>query len=170
MAEEIIKLILYLAPMYFANSSALFLGGKTPLDFGKKFFDGKPLVGKGKTFKGTFFGIIIGTIVAAIASALFPGTVMLLTPHYIELGFLLSVGAIVGDIVASFFKRRNDIPQGNEVLFLDQLDFVIGGMILGSIFYAPNFYEMIIVGVITLVVHKVSNYLAFRMKLKKVPW
>ena len=40
MEETVIKLLIYLAPMYFANSSAMLFGGKTPLDFGKKFSDG----------------------------------------------------------------------------------------------------------------------------------
>lgn len=170
MEEEIIRLIIYLAPMYFANSSAMFFGGKTPIDFGKKFLDGKPIFGKGKTFKGFVFGILAGTIVAFIISIMFPKTTSLLIPNYLLLGFFLSVGAIVGDMVASFFKRRNEIREGTEVLFLDQLDFVIGGMIFGSIFYIPEFYEIIAVGVLTLIVHKFSNYVAFKMKLKKVPW
>ena len=69
-----------------------------------------------------------------------------------------------------FFKRRNKINQGEEVLFLDQLDFVIGGMIFGSLIYAPEFYEIIFVGAITLIVHKASNFIAYKIKLKKVPW
>ncbi len=170
MQDFLLKFIFYLAPMYFANGFAMLFGGKTPVDFGKKFLDGKPVFGAGKTWKGLFFGIVTGTIVAAAigffsadANAIFPG-------NYVLLGFLLSLGAIIGDMVASFFKRRNGIEQGKEVLFLDQLDFAIGGMIFGSIVYVPDFYEAILVCVITLVAHRVSNYIAFRTKLKKVPW
>lgn len=170
MEDTIIKLIVYLAPMYFANSSAMFFGGKTPIDFGKKFLDGKPIFGKGKTFKGFVFGILAGTIIAYIISIAFPETTSLLSPDYLLLGFFLSLGAIIGDMVASFFKRRNEIREGKEVLFLDQLDFVIGGMIFGSVLYIPEFYEIIAVGVLTLIVHKFSNFIAFKMKLKKVPW
>ncbi|HZX34501.1 MAG TPA: CDP-2,3-bis-(O-geranylgeranyl)-sn-glycerol synthase [archaeon] len=168
--SEIMKLILYLAPMYFANSSAMLFGGKTPVDFGKKFFDGKPVFGKGKTFRGSFAGIAAGTIVAAAITQFFPEQAGLLGKDYIMLGFALSLGAIIGDMAASFFKRRNNIEPGKQVLFLDQLDFVMGGMIFGSAFYVPDFYEIIFVGVLTLAVHKASNYAAFRLKLKKVPW
>ena len=35
--QIILKLLLFLAPMYFANSSAMLLGGKTPIDLGKNF-------------------------------------------------------------------------------------------------------------------------------------
>ncbi|PIN84655.1 MAG: hypothetical protein COV47_06120 [Candidatus Diapherotrites archaeon CG11_big_fil_rev_8_21_14_0_20_37_9] len=165
-----IKILIYLAPMYFANSTAMVFGGKTPLDFGRNFFDGRRIFGKGKTFKGTFFGIASGIAVAGTINWLFPDAVQLLTRDYISLGILLSFGAIIGDSVASFFKRRNSLDSGTEVLFLDQLDFVFGGMILGSIIYTPNFYEVLYVSAITLVVHKFSNYLAYKIKLKQVPW
>jgi len=170
MELDIIHLIIYLAPMYFANSFAMLFGGKTPIDLGKKFFDGKPVFGKGKTFKGFFSGIITGTIVAGALFFMLPFQTSSFGGNFILLGFLLSLGAIIGDVAASFFKRRSDIARGSEVLFLDQLDFVIGGMIFGSIVYVPGFYEMIFVGVITLVVHKASNIIAYHLKLKKVPW
>ncbi len=167
--QIILKLLLFLAPMYFANSSAMLLGGKTPIDLGKNFFDGKPIFGKGKTFRGLFFGIAMGTIASFILSLIFPIETTLFG-NYLFLGFLLSVGALIGDLIASFFKRRNKINQGEEILFLDQLDFVIGGMIFGSLIYTPEFYEIIFVGAITLIVHRASNFIAYKIKLKKVPW
>lgn len=170
MEETVIKLLIYLAPMYFANSSAMFFGGKTPLDFGKKFFDGKPIFGSGKTFKGFFWGITIGTGIGFLIMTFLPQHAIAFTKDFVLFGFLLSVGAILGDIIASFFKRRNGIEQGKEVLFLDQLDFAMGGMIFGSVLYVPDFYEILAVCIVTLVVHKASNYIAFKLKLKKVPW
>jgi len=170
MIDLIINLLLYLAPMYFANSSAMVLGGKTPLDLNKKFFDNKPIFGKGKTYKGVIFGIIIGTGASLVISILIPEISSGFSEQYVFLGFLLAAGAIAGDTVASFFKRRNNIEPGQEVLFLDQLDFVIGGMILGSFIYVPDFYEILAVGIITLIAHKLFNYIAFKTNLKRVPW
>lgn len=166
----IIRIVLYIIPMYLANSSAMVFGGKTPLDLNKNFVDGKPVFGKGKTFKGTFIGIATGTAAASIIFFALPDVVLSLKVNYIALGFLLALGAIVGDIVASFFKRRNNIPQGTEVLFLDQLDFVIGGMIFGSLVYVPDFYEVIVISVSTLIIHKITNFIAYKIRLKKVPW
>ncbi len=170
MVEFWLKLVLYLAPMYFANSSAMLLGGKTALDFGKKLYDGQPILGRGKTIRGTFSGIFVGILATAAIYYFFNETALDFTPNYVLLGVLLSVGAILGDIIASFFKRRNKIASGTPVLFLDQLDFVFGGMILGSVFYTPDFFEIVVIAVVTLVAHKLSNYFAFKTKLKKVPW
>ncbi len=168
--DFIIKMIIYLGPMYFANSSAMFFGGKTPLDFGKKFSDGRRIFGKGKTFKGSFFGIAFGTLIGVLIFLVAPAYTLMLSKEYILLVLFITSGAIVGDIVASFFKRRHEIDSGEEVLFLDQLDFVIGGMLFGSILYVPDFYEVVFICVTTLIVHKVSNYVAYKIKLKKVPW
>jgi hypothetical protein len=38
-------------------------GGGYPIDFGRKFFDGKPIFGKNKTLRGFFSGLIIGTMI-----------------------------------------------------------------------------------------------------------
>ncbi len=169
MIEFWFKILLYVAPMYFANSFAMLLGGKTPLDFNKKFRDNQPIFGKGKTVRGTMLGTSIGFLVTIIIFVFLNEQVMQFS-NYLLLGFLLSIGAILGDIIASFFKRRNKIASGTPVLFLDQLDFVYGGMVLGSIVYVPNFFDVLVISVLTLFVHRLSNYFAFKTKLKKVPW
>lgn len=170
MVDFLAKLLVLLLPMYVANSTAMLFGGKTPIDFGKKFFDKKPVFGSGKTFRGAFVGIFLGTATAFLIQLFFPSISAVLSTQYLLFGFLSSAGAIAGDITASFFKRRSGIPQGTPVLFLDQLDFVAGALIFGSAIFVPDFYELIIIFAVTLVSHKLSNYIAFKAKLKKVPW
>lgn len=170
MADLVVKLILYLAPLYFANSSAMLLGGKTPVDLGWKFFDGKPVFGSGKTFRGLFFGVAAGTAAAVIINRAMWGSIDAILPQYVLLGFLLSLGALLGDMTGSFLKRRFGIEQGKPVFLLDQLDFVAGGILLGLPVYAPGAFEIAVIAVATLLVHRAANYLAFSVKLKKVPW
>jgi len=170
--NSLLKIIIYIIPMYIANSSAMLFGGKTPIDLNIKFIDGRPIFGKGKTFKGTAIGIIIGTFSAILVNFLFPSITGQITTNFILLGFALSIGAVLGDMAGSFFKRRNNIPRGNEILFLDQLDFVIGAMLLGALttYYIPGFYEVFLIAAATIIIHKITNFLAFKIKLKKVPW
>lgn len=170
MSEFLIKLVIILLPMYVANSTAMLFGGRFPIDFGKNFFDKRPVFGPGKTFSGAFTGIFFGSVTAFLIQFFFAQEALLISPKYLLFGILLSTGSIVGDIAGSFFKRRNNIPPGKHVLFLDQLDFVVGALIFGSIVYVPTFFETIIIGAVTLVSHKLSNFIAFKVKLKKVPW
>ena len=166
---DFLKVLLFLIPLYIANSSAMLFGGKTPIDLGRKLKDGMPIFGNGKTFRGAIAGIFFGTLSGFLISIFYDYTSAVYS-NYVLLGFLLSIGAIIGDLVASFFKRRNAIKRGSPVLLLDQLDFVFGGLVFGSIVYVPNFYEIFVICVVTLVMHKLSNYVAYRLKIKKVPW
>ncbi|VVC00410.1 CDP-archaeol synthase [uncultured archaeon] len=171
MLDFTLKLLLYIAPMYFANSCAMVFGrGKRQVDFGAKFSDGRPVFGPGKTYRGLLAGVAAGTAASVIIWLAFPNETMLLTSSYLGLGFLLSVGAVTGDLVKSFFKRRAGIEQGKDLFIVDQLDFVAGGVLFGWVFYAPSAAEMLVIAVLTIIVHRLSNLIAFKFNLKKVPW
>ncbi len=156
--------------MYAANSSAMLFGGGIPLDLGQKFFDKKPVFGKGKTFQGTLAGFFFGVITSLVIVNLWPQYTILIAKNYVLLGTLLSMGAIVGDLTASFVKRRIGIDQGKEWLLVDQLDFIAGGLIFSYWLFQPTYFEIILITLLTLLLHRFSNYLAFKAKLKSVPW
>lgn len=166
----ILKLSLYCIPLYLANSIPVLSKGKTPIDFGKKFFDGKPLFGKGKTFKGAFAGILFALISGIMIQFALPKTAVLLNENFVLLALLLGVGAIIGDMIGSFIKRRFGIERGKSVLILDQLDFVVGGIAFGAILYIPTVEEIIGLVIVTLIAHKIGNEIAFRAKWKKTRW
>ncbi|MGB3943544.1 MAG: CDP-archaeol synthase, partial [Methanothrix sp.] len=88
----------------------------------------------------------------------------------------LSLGAMAGDIVASFFKRRMGMERGAALFLVDQLDFVIGSWALTFLLAPAWFYEnftlevMLIVLIVTPVLHRVTNIIGYKMKAKKEPW
>jgi len=88
--QLIIEALKFIFPAYCANAIPVITGGGYPIDFGKKFFDGKPILGKNKTFRGFFSGLIIGTAVGLLESMFFG--------YPIPFGFLLSSGALSGDL------------------------------------------------------------------------
>ena len=160
--------LLYVIPLYIANSSPLLVHGKIPLDLNKKLF-GEPILGKGKTILGTIAGITAGTGAGTIIYLLFPIAESYL-PNYILLAFLLSTGAILGDITKSFFKRRFHIKSGERWELADQLDFVLGGLILSLFVRIPEYWLVVLLLIATFFIHKTSNYVAHKLKLKNVPW
>ena len=159
--EQIISSLWFILPAYFANAAPVFvkLITKThPIDGGRLFFDKKPITGKGKTIEGFLFAIIIGVIIGLIQSKynyLVPTAEIKMT---ITLSFLLAFGAIFGDFLASFLKRRLGFKRGESVFLLDQLDFVIIAILFATII------------VITPLANLVSNVLAYTLKLKDVWW
>ena len=164
------QVLLVLWPMYLANSCAMLFGGKTPLDLNAKAWDGERFLGKGKTFKGTFFGVFFGTLGAILALNVFPQAIASVFENYALFGFAVALGAVVGDILGSFIKRRLKIASGKEALLLDQLGFFIVGILAGSFFFVPSMEQILVMAGATLLVHRFSNWIAFKTKLKEVPW
>lgn len=162
----IINAIWFILPAYVANASAPYLGGGKPIDLGKNFIDNKRLLGDGKTFKGFILAVIAGTLVGLVQNYIGPdfGINMILQ------GFLLSVGAMLGDVVASFIKRRSGVKRGGRFPILDQLDFLLGALIVVSINYVPDIRLIIIVFIFTPFIHKTANYIAYKIGIKDVPW
>ncbi len=99
-------------------------------------------------------------------------------PILIMRTFLVAYGAAFGDLIAAFFKRRLNIGRGQPFWIIDQLDFQLMGVLLGSIptWLWPNvtplqFWPVIAhLFVVTAAIHIIANVVAYRAGLKAVPW
>jgi CDP-2,3-bis-(O-geranylgeranyl)-sn-glycerol synthase len=160
----------FIFPAYCANAIPVIFGGGPPLDAGRTFFDGKPILGSHKTIRGFFSGLIIGTFVGFLQTAFFQH---ILSPHdarfqyNVLLGFMLSLGALVGDSLESFVKRRLDIPPGASLPIADQLDFVVGALLFSLPVSPPSLLIITIIIVITPPIHYLTNFLANRLGVKR---
>jgi len=152
--------LLFIFPAYCANAAPVIFGGGLPMDFGKVFWDGKPLFGKNKTFRGFLAGLAVGTFVGFVQNALFEYSVLL--------GFMVSLGALVGDLSESFIKRRLDIPPGSPLPIADQLDFVAGALLFSLPVSPPDsLITVLVIIVITPPIHILTNFLASRLGVKR---
>jgi CDP-2,3-bis-(O-geranylgeranyl)-sn-glycerol synthase len=87
-------------------------------------------------------------------------------------GFYLAMGALLGDMLASFFKRQMGLKRGQALWGVDQLDFVFGALLFAWIF-APTFIiweEAIALIFITIGLHLFGNQIAYYTKRKAVRW
>ncbi|MEM3362550.1 MAG: CDP-2,3-bis-(O-geranylgeranyl)-sn-glycerol synthase [Candidatus Anstonellaceae archaeon] len=174
---DILYSILFILPAYVASSSPLILGGRLPLDFNKKFFDGQPIFGKGKTWLGFFGGFFSGLLVSILEAKLLINSQFDLFASnismYLYLGFLLSLGAVIGDVLGSFIKRRLKISRGKPSFLLDQLSFLAVALIFsyfGGFRYLFSIENILFLFFLTYFVHRLANSFAYLLKLKKVPW
>ncbi len=137
----ILQALWLILPAYIANGSAVLVGGGKPVDFGKNWRDGKRILGDGKTWRGLFAGAFVGMTcgfglaVVAKYAAMSEFAFLGLSdfegfPLMIIVIFSLCFGALLGDIVESFFKRRMGRERGQDWIPFDQLDFVVGALIL----------------------------------------
>jgi CDP-2,3-bis-(O-geranylgeranyl)-sn-glycerol synthase len=151
--------LLFIGPAYFANAAPLVLGGGRTIDNGHVFFDGQPIFGSHKTVRGFVAGIAAGTIVGVAES--------ISNPKLGLAGFFIAIGAVFGDLIGAFLKRRLSIEPGRSFPFLDQLDFVLGGLFFGYIFFPISIWSILIVVFVTPPIHLGTNYAAYFLGLKK---
>lgn len=169
---DYVRLFYYILPAYFANSSPVFFRGKTPLDGNRKLWDGNPILGKNKTLRGTLFGLAAGFTIGLTLSILAPDVFFQGYPFAskIAASALLSAGGVFGDLLGSFAKRRFSLKPGESVPVLDQSLFFISSVAFASPIYVPRIDEFTFLLGLTLVLHVVSNVIAHRLNLKRVPW
>ncbi|MBI2134727.1 CDP-2,3-bis-(O-geranylgeranyl)-sn-glycerol synthase [Candidatus Woesearchaeota archaeon] len=178
MANIILQCFYFMLPVYFANMAPViakkinFL--KFPIDFGRE-IKNKPILGKNKTFRGLFFGVIFAIIISYIQYYLYKNGIlfdlaMIDYSSWLLLGFLMGFGAIFGDLVKSFFKRRLGYEPGKPFVPWDQTDFVIGALIfLFPIVKLPIDKIMIII-ILSFILHIIVNHLAFYTGVRKEKW
>lgn len=158
----VIEALKFIFPAYCANAAPVVGGGGLPIDFGKKFLDGKPIFGANKTFRGFFFGLAIGTSVGVVEYLLFsyPLLFSLLTP----------LGALLGDLAGAFLKRRLNLAPGSLLPIVDQVDFVVGALLFSLPLNLVTGDLAVAVLLITPPIHLLTNFAAYKLKLKKNPW
>jgi CDP-2,3-bis-(O-geranylgeranyl)-sn-glycerol synthase len=158
----IIEALKFIFPAYCANGAPVLAGGGLPMDFGKNFLDGKRIFGKNKTFRGFFFGLLIGGLVGLVEVGLFGYPVLF--------SFVSPLGALIGDLAGAFLKRRLNISPGGLLPIIDQIDFVVGAVVFSLPLSIVSWQLAAVVLIITPPIHLFTNYLAYRLKLKSNPW
>jgi CDP-2,3-bis-(O-geranylgeranyl)-sn-glycerol synthase len=176
----------YILPAYVANGFAVFsklFRTRHPIDRGHVLRDDHPLFGAGKTWEGFAIGFVAGAFVGILQYATAP-VLLVLIEQYLFLPdelrpvvlmtipqvLLVAFGALLGDILGAFIKRRLNIPRGRPAPVLDQLAFLSIAMVLGMM---ANPLPLILVGFLLLVtpaIHLLANAIAYLLRLKDVPW
>lgn len=136
-----------------------------------KSIGGIRILGNNKTIRGFITGILFGILVAYLQSVIpFPiENDVFKTYNPFLLGLLLSSGALVGDGVKSFFKRRIGIKSGRSWLLADQLDYIFGAIIFTLPVLQLHWYLYIFVIIEWFFIHILSTYIGYKIKLKKSP-
>jgi len=162
--------LIFIFPAYCANGTPVLAGGGTRMDFGKNFIDGRRIFGNNKTFRGFFFGWAVGFFVGVMEGFVFGFDKVPLL-----LSLLIPLGALLGDLTGAFVKRRLDIAPGGLLPVVDQIDFVVGAVVFSLPLLLINWQGLswqliVVVLLITPPIHLFTNFLAYKLKLKKHPW
>jgi len=161
--QDLVSALYIIVPAYCTNGAPVIFGGGPPIDLGKSLSDGNRILGDNKTVGGILSGLVVGAIVGVFGYYLFSRNLFLIA-------FLASVGALFGDLVGAFLKRRLKIKPGDALPGVDQLDFVLGALLFVSLVYRLSLAAVAILLFVTPPIHLLTNVVAYRLGFKRNYW
>ena len=144
MAHDIALALWFFLPAGIANVTPIFVAKlpvlkqfNVPID-GGRMYRGKRLLGDHKTWRGLIAGLMLGVATMYVQSAGYAHVSWIRSLSapvdyqqlaLFPLGLMFGFGALGGDAVKSFFKRRRSIPAGETWIPFDQADLIIGAIL-----------------------------------------
>ena len=166
LAHPLLELLYLMAPAYLANMAPPFVrywsGWNRPIH--------EATLGSHKTVMGFALGVFTAVVVTGIQAAIgvpFAGIDYALWP---VLGLAFGLGAMTGDCLKSYFKRRRGVPPGGRWVPWDQLDFVLGALLFVGPFAQLTWGDVALILAMSFGGDLVVNRAAYRLGIKNSPW
>ena len=157
---------LILSPAMIANATPVFL---RKIKFLEKPIDEK-IFGQNKTWRGFMGAIIVGTLFYYLMTKIGLIDSTRNTGYILFIGFLFSFGAITGDLIKSYFKRKMNVSSGESWIPFDQIDYILGAVIATYFIYYYSFSEIIMMllvgGIMSMLAHR-SGYVLKMINTKQ---
>jgi CDP-2,3-bis-(O-geranylgeranyl)-sn-glycerol synthase len=161
-----LELLYVMAPAYVATMSA-------PLT---RYWKGwnRPIsarwLGTHKTVIGFAAGLL-GALATTFVQHVIGGETRLVDhTRWGDVGLRFGLGAMAGDSAKSFFKRRLGIPPGRPWIPFDQLDFVLGALILVAPRSTLGLGDIALVLALSFGGHIAVNHAAYWLGIRDVKW
>ena len=129
-----------------------------PLDGGATFVDGRPLFGPAKTIRGIVLSLL-ATPIAAIAVGL--GW---------EIGAVVAIAAMAGDLFSSFVKRRLGFPTSSMATGLDQIPESLFPLAACRLLLPVTLFDIVVGVIIFFVGQLVLSRILFKFGLRDRPY
>jgi len=159
-----IELVYLLMLIMVANAAPIFfrhlLKNKfsSAIDGGKCLLDGYRVLGDSKTWRGLLASLIITPIMAILMSYSF------------TTGLLIAIYAMLGDMSASFIKRRLGMATSSKAPLLDQIPQSLLPAILLRHEFGLDWQSIGILLILFIILGQVLSYLFFKMGVRRRPY
>lgn len=132
--------------------------GNYPLDGGLILADGQPLLGPSKTVRGVVLSLLVTTVTAVVFAL----------PWYV--GSVIAVGAMLGDLISSFTKRRLRMPSSSQAFGLDQIPESLLPLLLLKPWIDIATADIAILVAAFLILELVLSRVLYRLRLRERPY
>lgn len=184
MLDSLLFALWFFLPAGISNASAVVAAKlpllnrwNTPVDFGTS-WRGKRVLGDHKTWRGLVVGTLLGITVVYLQTIVYDGSQFIRDfcngldysqIAWIGLGAALGFGALLGDMVKSFFKRRIGVKSGKSWFPFDQLDYIAGALLLSAPLISLNVSQVTWIIAVWFGMHLLFSYIGYLIKFKKDP-
>ncbi|MCP6719567.1 MAG: CDP-archaeol synthase [Patescibacteria group bacterium] len=183
MFQFILSSFYFFIPAYFTNmtppvarKTGVFKFLNKPVDFGKR-FRGERILGSHKTWRGAILGIIVGIIIIYFQAWLYQFSSIREISFFnyqkiniLFLGFLISGGAVFGDLLFAFIKRRWGLKPGAKFLPFDQTNYVIGAAIFLTPFFKIDSLAWLILLILSFFLHMIATRIGYYLNINRSKW
>ena len=164
---RIIQLMYFMAPAYVANMVPPFLkywkGWNPPIS--------RRWLGSHKTVLGFTAGVLAGVVTAGIQSQLGGWTdAIAVRETWLGLGLRFGIGAMAGDSIKSFFKRRAAVPSGERWVPFDQIDFIAGALVLVWPVADLSWLDVVTILLVSALGHILVNHIGYWLGVRPARW
>lgn len=129
-----------------------------PLDGGMQTASGQPILGASKTWRGLVAALFLTTAMAPIVG---------IEWHW---GAMIGGLAMLGDLIASFIKRRLGYPPSSQAIGLDQIpESLVPLLFIAPVFPLPWWSVLIVVAAFAVVV-PILSWLFFLIGVRRRPY
>jgi CDP-2,3-bis-(O-geranylgeranyl)-sn-glycerol synthase len=183
-AKFILSCFYFFLPAYFTNmipslsaqTGVLNKLGK-PIDSGRQ-FNGRPLLGDHKTWRGPLLGAPVGFLLIFLQKWLFLNSsffreISLLNYQNIDIwlfALLITTGTVGGDLFFALIKRRLDLKPGARFVPFDQVNYVIGSAVFLAPFFEISIFVWLTLLVLTFLLHIIATQVGFLLGLSRSKW
>ena len=129
-----------------------------PLDGGMVLGDGRPLFGTAKTIRGVALSLLATPLAAALMGLPW------------EVGALVGVAAIAGDLFSSFVKRRLGLASSSMAIGLDQIPESLLPLLASRIVLPIGWLDIIAGVTIFFTGELVLSRILFKLRLRDEPY
>jgi CDP-2,3-bis-(O-geranylgeranyl)-sn-glycerol synthase len=136
------------------------LGGRLdrPVDGGMTLSDGRPLFGAAKTIRGIALSLIVTPLAAALIGLPW------------RLGAVVAAGAMAGDLLSSFVKRRMGLAPSSKATGLDQIPEALLPLAASRLVVAVTLLDVVAGTALFLAASFVLSRILFALNLRDQPY
>lgn len=163
---RLIQLVYFMLPAYAANMAPPFMrfwtGWNPPLS--------RRWLGSHKTTLGFGAGVLVAVVTAFIQARIGWSGAIAATLGWLDLGIRFGLGAMAGDAVKSFVKRRLGIEPGRPWIPFDQLDFALGALLLVGPSAGLGGPDIVVLLVVTFAGDLAVNRVGYALGVRETSW